>query len=270
MHSSALQPQFQYSRCTGRRKALCIGINYRGQPNELRGCINDARHVREFLIRHYHFHPSDVHILTDAPDSHPRDLPTRANILAEMKWLVRSAKTDDSLFIHYSGHGGQVKDEDGDEVDGWDEVIYPLDFRKAGSIVDDEMHDILVKPLPPGCRLTGIFDCCHSGTALDLPFIYSSHGRLKGSHVSNRARRNKGTKADVISFSGCKDGQTSADTFAGNVAVGAMSHFFSANNPDQTYQDLLRSIRLILYPRFSQKPQLGSSHHIDTNLKFVI
>lgn len=28
-----------------------IGINYRGQHNELRGCVNDARSVRRFLIR---------------------------------------------------------------------------------------------------------------------------------------------------------------------------------------------------------------------------
>lgn len=73
-----------------------------------------------------------------------------------------------------SGHGGQTKDLNGDEIDGWDEgqddclclissfptnsgnlpVIYPVDFRKAGHIIDDEMHKIMVKPLPIGCRLT--------------------------------------------------------------------------------------------------------------------
>lgn len=36
-----------------------------------------------------------------------------------------------------SGHGSQVKDRDGDEVDGFDEVILPVDFRKAGIITDD-------------------------------------------------------------------------------------------------------------------------------------
>lgn len=54
-----------------------------------------------------------------------------------MRWLVRSAKTNDSLFFHCefvvicyhicvkvkpdSGHGGQTKDLNGDEIDGWDE-----------------------------------------------------------------------------------------------------------------------------------------------------
>lgn len=40
------------------------------------------------------------------------------------------------------------------------------------------MHDILVKPLPPGVRLTVIFDSCHSGTALDLPYSYTADGLI--------------------------------------------------------------------------------------------
>lgn len=36
------------------------------------------------------------------------------------------------------------------------------------------MHRIMVQPLPAGVRLTAIFDSCHSGTALDLPYIYST------------------------------------------------------------------------------------------------
>ncbi|TFK33161.1 caspase domain-containing protein [Crucibulum laeve] len=267
-----LNPHFQYSKCTGRKKALCVGINYIGQPNELRGCVNDAKHVKEFLINHQGYRAEDIVLLTD-DSSHPRQLPTRQNIIDAMKWLVRSARTNDSLFFHYSGHGGQTPDKDGDEVDGWDEVIYPMDFKKRGHIIDDEMHDIMVKSLPKGCRLTALFDSCHSGTVLDLPYIYSSSGRLKGSHVSSAARARNATPADVISWSGCKDGQTSADTFAGGVAVGAMSYAFITaltRKPVQTYQELLRSIRLILHPRYSQKPQLGSSHHIDTNLRFVL
>ncbi|KAG0698970.1 peptidase C14, caspase domain-containing protein [Suillus ampliporus] len=71
-----------------------------------------------------------------------------------MRWLVKDAQPHDALFFHYSGHGGQVPDKDGDEVDRFDEVIYPVDYKKAGIIVDDEMHRIMVKSLPTGCRLT--------------------------------------------------------------------------------------------------------------------
>jgi hypothetical protein len=78
-----------------------------------------------------------------------------------------------------SGHGGQTKDLNGDEDDGNDEVVYPVDFKQAGHIVDDQMHEIMVRPLPPGCRLTAIFDSCHSATALDLPYVYSTEGKIK-------------------------------------------------------------------------------------------
>lgn len=80
-----------------------------------------------------------------------------------------------SFFFHYSGHGGRVRDEHGDEDDGYDETIYPVDFDSyegtSGQIVDDLMHDIMVRPLCKGSRLTCIFDSCHSGTALDLPYV---------------------------------------------------------------------------------------------------
>lgn len=39
-------------------------------------------------------------------------------------------------------------------------------------IPDDLIHKTLVKPLAPGVRLTAIFDSCHSGTVMDLPYIY--------------------------------------------------------------------------------------------------
>lgn len=39
-----------------------------------------------------------------------------------------------------------------------DETIYPVDFKTAGQMTDDEMHDLMVRPLPQGCRLTAIFD----------------------------------------------------------------------------------------------------------------
>lgn len=40
-----------------------------------------------------------------------------------------------------------------------DETLYPLDHKTAGHIVDNDLHRIMVGPLPQGCRLTAIFDC---------------------------------------------------------------------------------------------------------------
>lgn len=59
------------------------------------------------------------------------------------------------------------------------ETILPVDFQAAGQMEDDELHMIMVRPLPVGCRLTALFDSCHSGTALDLPYVYSTSGKIK-------------------------------------------------------------------------------------------
>ncbi|EJD49594.1 peptidase C14 [Auricularia subglabra TFB-10046 SS5] len=306
------QPWFQYSQCTGRKKALCIGINYIGTSAELAGCHNDARNVQRFLCERFGYKQEDIVMLLDGL-ANPRQVPTRANIIAACQWLTRDAKPNDSLFFHFSGHGGQTKDLDGDEVDGHDETIYPVDFEEAGHIVDDDMHAILVQPLPPGCRLTAIFDCCHSGSALDLPYIYSTEGKIKEPNLAaeagqgllgavqsyargdmggvfkgvtglfglatgsnkkaqEQAKRTKTSPADVISWSGCKDTQTSADTQEAGQATGAMSWAFIESlrqQPQQTYQQLLVSIRELLSSKYSQKPQVSSSHPMDTNVIFI-
>lgn len=177
---------YQYSSCKGRRRALLIGINYFGQPGQLRGCINDVRNMASFLAKDPASNWEDMIILTDDHRS-LETLPTKKNILRAMHWLVENARPNDSLFFHYSGHGGQTKSLDGDEVDGYDEVIYPVDFRERGHITDDEMHRIMVQPLPAGVRLTAIFDSCHSGTAMSLPYIYSTQGILKEPNLAKEA-----------------------------------------------------------------------------------
>ncbi|KAF7520217.1 hypothetical protein G7054_g12847 [Neopestalotiopsis clavispora] len=301
-HGAPQNYAFQYSACTGRRKALLVGINYFGQRGQLRGCINDVRNMSSYLNQHFGYKREDMVILTD--DQHnPMSQPTKQNILRAMHWLVKDARPNDSLFFHYSGHGGQTKDLDGDEADGYDEVIYPVDFRAVGHITDDEMHRIMVKPLMSGVRLTAIFDSCHSGTALDLPYIYSTQGMLKepnlakeagqgllgvissysqgdiagvaknvmgffkkatnGETAHNRAMATKTSAADVIMLSGSRDDQTSADATIASQATGAMSWAFITalkKRPQQSYVQLLNSIRDELATRYTQKPQLSCSH----------
>lgn len=44
-----------------------------------------------------------------------------------------------------------------------------------------------MKPLRPGVRLTAIFDSCHSGSVLDLPYLYSTKGALKEPNLAKEA-----------------------------------------------------------------------------------
>jgi uncharacterized caspase-like protein len=88
-----------------------------------------------------------------------------------LSWLVQGCQPGDSLVFHFSGHGSQQKDYNGDELDGYDETLCPTDFETQGMIVDDEINAVIVKPISHGVKLHAIIDACHSGTVLDLPFL---------------------------------------------------------------------------------------------------
>eukprot|EP01102_Stenamoeba_stenopodia_P013515 TRINITY_DN4396_c0_g1_i1.p1 TRINITY_DN4396_c0_g1~~TRINITY_DN4396_c0_g1_i1.p1 ORF type:complete len:411 (-),score=93.89 TRINITY_DN4396_c0_g1_i1:139-1371(-) len=245
------------------KKALLIGINYIGHARgQLRGCINDVRNLYAFLTQHYFYRPENMRVLVDdSPD--PNCRPTRANIIAACKWLLQNNQAGDALFFHYSGHGGQVADTSGDEDDGFDETILPCDYNTAGQIIDDDLHTLLVKPLVDGARLTAVMDCCHSGTGMDLPYVYKAKGpkmpkdprlkeqkkkikELKKQGYKVKVEKDKGEKGGkvskkmkkkaeafqktlisrgiVVGISGCADHQTSADTSFQGQAQGAMSN----------------------------------------------
>lgn len=72
---------YQGSNSGGKRKALCIGINYVGTANALAGCHNDARNMSQFLCSRYQFARDDIVMLMDTPGAGPREIPTRANMV---------------------------------------------------------------------------------------------------------------------------------------------------------------------------------------------
>ena len=89
----------------GHRRALLIGINYLGQTEnfkELKGAINDAKRVQDFLVQNYGYQSNDIVVLTD-DSPNPLNWPTKANIENEMQRLVTNSVPGDSLFFHFSG-----------------------------------------------------------------------------------------------------------------------------------------------------------------------
>lgn len=141
------------------KKALLVGINdYPGTQNDLFGCVNDITNVYDVLVKYFGFVPSDIVLLSNARAR-------KAAILDALKSLLAGAQAGDTLVFHYSGHGSQVRDSEGDELDdGKDEVICPFDFNWTdGFIKDDDLAD-LVGGVKKGARLEIILDSCHSGT----------------------------------------------------------------------------------------------------------
>ncbi|KAH8618059.1 Caspase domain [Trypanosoma vivax] len=48
--------------------------------------------------------------------------------------------------------------------------VSPRGLREKRCILDNDVHKVLLSRLPAGVRLTAVFDCCHSGTMMDLAF----------------------------------------------------------------------------------------------------
>ncbi|PHT98998.1 Metacaspase-2 [Capsicum chinense] len=128
----------------GRKRAVLYGITYRGHPKSLKGSTNDVLSMRYFLVEKLGFPNTSVLVLTEDE----RDLykyPTKANIRSALRWHVHSCQPGDSLVFHYSGHGTQVRDQDGDEIDGNDESLCPVDYETEGRILDDEISNTIVQ-----------------------------------------------------------------------------------------------------------------------------
>jgi len=87
-----------------------------------------------------------------------------------------------------------------------------------------------VQSLQPGVRLTAIFDSCHSGSALDLPYIYSTQGVLKEPNLAREA--GQGLLSIVSSY---------ARGDLGGIASSAMGFFKKATRGDEVYQRNLRT-----------------------------
>lgn len=153
----------------GRTKALFVGINYVGHDaGVLDGCHNDVESMMKF-VESQGFDRDEFAVLRDNGEDTP---PTTENIRENLRALVADAQPGDSLFFHYSGHGINVMDEDGDERDGQDEALAPMDYNtEDGELIrDDEIFQIINDSLPEGASLVAVLDCCHSATLLDLPY----------------------------------------------------------------------------------------------------
>ncbi|KAL5217620.1 hypothetical protein ABZP36_018304 [Zizania latifolia] len=204
-----------YPVARGRKRALLVGVSYTGTNYELKGTVNDVDGMRRLLCDKFGFPGDCILVLTEEMGDDTRRVPTRENLLLAMRWLVDGCDAGDSLVFHFSGHGVQKLDVNGEEVDGYDEALCPLDFEQSGKILDDEINEAIVRPLGPGVKLHAIIDTCHSGTILDLPYLcrLSRTGYWQWEHHSRRPDLTKGTSGGLaISISGCSDNQTSADS----------------------------------------------------------
>ena len=88
-------------------------------------------------------------------------------LLSSIGALLEGSRPGDELVLFASTHGSHVPDQDGDDEDGYDEVLVAHDHDwERGVLSDDELARALARA-PQGVRLTTIWDTCHAGTMQD-------------------------------------------------------------------------------------------------------
>lgn len=121
--------------------------------NDLMGCVNDAKAMKDVFINKYGVKEANTRILLDKEA-------TGEKFLDNIKWLFANAKSGDQVVFSYSGHGGQIEDPQAANGSGKTEVIALADDTLVQDSLFNEIADLF---RINGINATFIFDSCHSG-----------------------------------------------------------------------------------------------------------
>ena len=148
---------------------------------------------------------------------------TKAGIISAFKKLAVQCAAGDIVYIHFSGHGQQVTDVNGDEgkEDGWDEAWIPYDaylkydakrYKGEKHLIDDELNTLLTairNKIGDSGKLLVVVDACHSGDSSRGNDIDETVRGVKDEFIIPVKRRGTAQKAPErwLTLSACKDYQ---------------------------------------------------------------
>lgn len=243
--------------------ALTIGLNavdpkhYAGWSGELVACEFDAFDMAA-IAKSNNFQVKTL-LTKDA---------TRANAINEISNAANTLKAGDIFMLSYSGHGGQVPDLNGDELDDLDETMCLYD----GQLIDDELNAQFAK-FAEGVRVLVFSDSCHSGTVTRVAFLKAigaispqTRYRYMPVDVAMRVYRKNQTfydkilknkslmdaedavKASVLLISGCLDDQLSADGDANGLFTSQLEFVWNQGSFKKNYRQFHKKIYKLMPP----------------------
>ena len=248
------------------RRALVIGIGEYPDVDygwhEING-DNDIPLVKELLLAN-RFKETNIHTLSN-------EQATFKGISAAFSRLIRKASQGDIVYIHFSGHGQQISDLDGDESDGFDEAWVPYDalqepteYYQGQKHITDDMLNSWLHQLREKVGLDGkivvVSDACHSGTNTRIATDDIIRGSSAKFIISAKSKSFKNPNSlDWISISACADKecnrqvQTADGKPCGSLtyALYLMRHELSTLSMSQLLQKLTEK----LLPPFVPRPQ---------------
>ncbi|MBS4012135.1 MAG: caspase family protein [Bacteroidetes bacterium] len=223
---------------------------------------NDVPIIKEALISQG-FKDLDIEVVMDADKS---------TMKRAFEDLIKKTKKGDVVYFHFSGHGQQIQDDNGDEVDGYDEALIPIDahLRFTPGVYEGENHfrdDLLGEYLEqirknagPSGNVLVVIDACHSGTSTRgeaksrgtevlfqapdyKPIILAEQSNQFGLYIERE------DLAPMACFYGAASHQLNYEYKKGdNLYVGSLTYafakVFATASPTTTYKGMFDRIKL--------------------------
>lgn len=254
-------------------KKQLYGIMIEADPsNSLGGsCIRDlyniSNHISnldkdKYSIQH-HYILTNQTLSNDNRNKflHPNiDFQLITSFIPQINNILENIPKNSCLILYISGHGYQMIDKSGDEIDNMDEYIRV----NNGIIIDDQIKLEIIDKIDNTIQVIAICDTCHSGSMFDLDYQWCSRTN-KWILDTKRQLLDK----NIISIGACKDNQLE-NCDIGNIGYGgALTVHLIDNNlvellldydnfPNNLYL-VNNKLSLILHP-FNQTPILQTSN----------
>lgn len=261
------------------RRAIVIGIGQQEDKawNKING-DKDVPYVTEMLAS-ARFKPANITKLVNRQA-------TKAAIVGAFRRLAAQAGRGDMVYVHFSGHGQQMRDTDGDEADGLDECWIPYDaYRKPCAkdrgekhLTDDEVNALLNAirdKVGDGGKMLVVIDACHSGdgtrgddseTTRGVSDIFEAIKSLVlGGDGANADKPRQGTAANPnarpraerwITLSACGSDQVNIEMKSPTVGKLTYALYKKAREKgDGGNDELFRRIRMFVNANTASRPQ---------------
>ena len=200
---------------------------------------------------------------------------TKAGIVLAFQTLTQSCQPNDIVYIHYSGHGQQMKDIGNDETDALDECWIPYDayrkpsdtYRGEKHLVDDEVNMLLTNirnKIGTGGKMLVVVDACHSGdatrgqgeTVRGVKDIFETVKSLLGFSSSKQSTNIHSNTERWITLSACESSQVNIEMK--NPTVGKLTYAIYSKVKNREFgnnEEFFKRLRMFVNMNTGSRPQ---------------
>lgn len=240
--------------------------------------LNDVKLIKDALLRQG-FKEQNITVIADKQA-------TLAGISAAFdQYLIQKAQPGDIAVFHFSGHGQQIEDDNGDEGDGLDESIIPYDapaeYRPGpdkhfrDDLLGQKLSQLRTKLGEKG-NLLVIIDACHSGTmtrgggrtrgtsqVYASPAFKTKQGKVRtlSDNAYNIINESKGLAPMACYFASSPQEQNQEAVLPDGTGTGSLSLAFSRAlakaDKNTSYRGLFDNIKVEMSSLVSQQTPLA-------------